>query len=318
MNSNTELIETLTRSELFRNYERAYNDVTGMPLTLRPLETWRLLFHGKRKENAFCAIMAQKSKTCAACLQVQKKLAHDAIDKPATRTCAYGLCELAVPVKLGRETIGFLQTGQVMRHKATEEPFQQAVHYARTLGVEIDTEETRQAFFATPVASPAKLESVSNLLITFADHLSMKSNQIVVQSANAEPPAITKAKQFIDQHSMEHLSLSQVAQAVHMNIFYFCKFFRKGTGLTFTQFVSRTRLEKAKNLLLNPHSRVSEIAFESGFQSLSHFNRTFQQILGQSPTEYRKMLPQARLKWAASGGYCRINPSKFRFALARG
>ena len=49
-------------------------------------------------------------------------------------------------------------------------------------------------------------------------------------------------------------------------------------------------MEKAKNLLLNPNYRVSEIAFEIGFQSLTHFNRIFKNIAGQSPTEYRRQL----------------------------
>jgi AraC-like DNA-binding protein len=49
-------------------------------------------------------------------------------------------------------------------------------------------------------------------------------------------------------------------------------------------------VEKAKNLLLNPNYRVSEIAYEIGFQSLTHFNRVFKKIAGQSPTEYRQHL----------------------------
>jgi AraC-like DNA-binding protein len=50
------------------------------------------------------------------------------------------------------------------------------------------------------------------------------------------------------------------------------------------------RIEKAKNLLLNPNLRISEIAYEIGFQSLTHFNRVFKKIIGQSPTEYRSQL----------------------------
>ena len=64
----------------------------------------------------------------------------------------------------------------------------------------------------------------------------------------------------------------------------------KATGLNFTDYVSRVRIEKAKNLLLNPHLRVSEIAYEVGFQSLTHFNRVFKKIIGQSPTNYRTQL----------------------------
>jgi AraC-like DNA-binding protein len=114
-----------------------------------------------------------------------------------------------------------------------------------------------------------------------------------VQSTNAEPPVITKAKQFIREHHAEDLSLGQVAAAVHTSIFYFCKLFRKATGTTFTEFVSRTRIEKAKNLLLNPNLRVSGIAYEVGFQSLTHFNRVFKNVIGESPTEYRGHLPKA-------------------------
>ena len=47
------------------------------------------------------------------------------------------------------------------------------------------------------------------------------------------------------------------------------------------------KIEKAKNLLLNPNLRISEVAFAVGFQSLTHFNRVFKRILGQSPTDYR-------------------------------
>ena len=293
MNANGQLLETLIHSEMFQTYERAYTETTGMPVTLRPVETWQLPLRGKRRENPFCAMMAEKSRSCAACLQMQEKLAQSAADGPCTMTCAYGLCETAVPVKLGAQTIGFLQTGQVMRQKPTATAFNRAVEKAEELGVDINNAKAKEAYFATPVASQKKLDSVSSLLSIFADHLSMKSNQIAVQTANAEPSVITKAKQFIQENYTEDLSLGQVAAAVHTSIFYFCKLFRKVTGTTFTEFVSRTRVEKAKNLLLNPNLRISEIAYEIGFQSLTHFNRVFKNIVGESPTEYRGHLPKA-------------------------
>jgi AraC-like DNA-binding protein len=65
------------------------------------------------------------------------------------------------------------------------------------------------------------------------------------------------------------------------------------TGINFVDYVARTRIEKARNLLLNPNRRVSEVAFEVGFQSLSQFNRTFKKVVGQSPRDYRAQLPAA-------------------------
>ena len=291
MNADGQLIETLTHSKLFQKYEHAYTEATGLPLALRPLETWQMPLHGKRAENGWCALMSGESRTCAACLQMQEKLARSAVDKACTLTCPYGLCETAVPVKLGAQTIGFLQTGQVMRQKPTAASFERAVTKAESLGVDINNAQARAAYLATPVVSQKRLDSVASLLSIFADHLSMKSNQIAVQTANCEPPVITKAKQFIREHHAEALSLGQVSAAVHTSIFYFCKLFRKVTGSTYTEFVSRTRTEKAKNLLLNPNLRISEIAFDVGFQSLTHFNRVFKKVAGQSPTEYRAKLP---------------------------
>ena len=291
MNSKPKLIEVLARSVLFKNYERAYTEATGMPMTLRPLETWQLPFHGKHKENAFCSLMADNSHTCGACLQLQQKLGLDAMNQPAIRTCAYGLCEIAVPVKLGEETVGFLQTGQVMRRKPSAASFHRAVVQARKFGVDIGNITTKQAYFATPVASPAKLASVSGLLAIFADHLSMKSNELTIQTARTEPPFITRAKQIILQHFAEDLSLRRISSTVNTSRFYFCKQFRKATGLSLTEFVSRTRIEQAKNLLLNRNLRVSEIAYAIGFQSLTHFNRAFKKIVGRSPTAYRVLLP---------------------------
>ena len=63
--------------------------------------------------------------------------------------------------------------------------------------------------------------------------------------------------------------------------------FRKSTGLNFTDYVARARMEDAKKGLLNPNRRISEIAYDIGFQSLTQFNRTFNRIFGQSPSDYR-------------------------------
>lgn len=293
MNANGQMIEALISSPMVQEYQRAYTEATGLPIAIRPMETWQLPLHGKRKENPWCALMAGKSRTCAACLQMQDNLAKAAQNEPCTMTCAYGLSETAVPIKLGAQTIGYLQTGQVMRQKPTAASFERALQQAAELGLELDKEAVRNHYFHTPVVSQKRMESVSRLLSIFADHLSMKSNQIALQNANAEPPVITKAKQYIEEHHTEDLTLGQVAQAAHTSVFYFCKLFKKVTGINFTEYVSRVRTEKAKNLMLNPNLRVSEIAYEVGFQSLTHFNRVFKKIVGESPTEYRSHMPTA-------------------------
>jgi AraC-like DNA-binding protein len=284
------LIEALTHSKVFQDYEKAFTEATGLPVALRPVESWQLPHHGKRNEAPYCALMSEKSRACAMCLQIQGKLAQAATHEPCTMTCPSGLCDTAVPVRLGDRLVGFLQTGQVFRKKPTEAQFDRTAKLIEEWGIQIDKMRMKQAYFATRVVPPRQHDSVVKLLSIFAQHLSILSNQVIVQHENAEPPVITRAKEFINEHQTEDLRLGQVARAVHTSTFYFCKMFKKVTGINFTDYLSRLRIEKAKNLLLNPNLRVSEIAFEVGFQSLTHFNRVFKKILGQSPTEYRGQL----------------------------
>lgn len=284
------LVEALMSSKVFQEYERAFTQATGLPVALRPIETWQLPHHGKRNEGRWCALMSEKSKACASCLQMQEQLSQLAADQAHTATCPSGLCDTAVPVRLGDRLIGFLQTGQVFRKKPTEGQFGRALKLVRQWGLQVGEPELREAYFGTRILPTKEHEAVIKLLTIFAQHLAMLSNQVIVQQDNAEPPVITRAKDYIQEHQTEHLRLSHVAKAVNTSTFYFCKIFKKVTGINFTDYLSRVRIEKSKNLLLNPNLRVSEIAFEVGFQSLTHFNRVFKKILGQSPTEYRAQL----------------------------
>src|SRR5215831_2940036 len=59
------LIEALVNSKVFQEYERAFSEATGLPVALRPIESWQLPHHGKRNEGPFCAILSEKSRACA-------------------------------------------------------------------------------------------------------------------------------------------------------------------------------------------------------------------------------------------------------------
>lgn len=291
MNTQTELVDTLKESKMFRDYRKAYTDATGLPITLRPMQSWQLPLHARRSESPWCALMASRSPTCAACLQMQERLTNSANHRPVTLTCTYGLSETVVPVPLGRNSTAYLQTGQVMLKKPTHASFKRALEQTRRRGVDLDETTARHAFFNTPVITTRKMDGIQGMLSQFAEHLSIKCNEIIVQRNNSEPPLITSAKRYIEEHLAEDVTLASVAKAVNSSVFYFCKLFKRATGLTFTEYLNRRRIEKAKNYLLNPNLRVSEIAYESGFQSLTHFNRMFRKIVGESPTAYRRRLP---------------------------
>ena len=116
----------------------------------------------------------------------------------------------------------------------------------------------------------------------------------VMTRGGSEPPLVHKAREYIAAHKSEPITLSAVAQAAGASIFQFCKVFKKTTGLKFTDYVARVRLEDAKAQLLNPNRRISEVAYDVGFQSLTQFNRMFKRVFGQSPSAFRARLGSAK------------------------
>ena len=284
--SNKELVDSLRRSKLFRSYEQVFSEATGLALTLRPVDYWQLEHQGKKNENPFCAMLAERPATLSVCLQAHQDIIDHTGLIPHTVTCPFGLTETAIPVKLGAQIIGYLRIGQVLRHAPAKSDSSKVSRELERHGVRF-TGELRKAWERTPMIPPQKYNATVRLLAFFADQLSALSNLLVTEKNNAEPPLVLKAREYIDKHKAEEISLADVARAAGASVFHFCKVFHKSTGLKFTDYVSRVRLEDARTQLLNPNLRVSEIAYDVGFQSLTQFNRTFKRVFGQSPTEFR-------------------------------
>jgi AraC-like DNA-binding protein/ligand-binding sensor protein len=287
MNTDADLIQRLGRSKFYNEFKQAFGDSTGLPLTLRPLEFWQLAHRNQPHENPFCAMIAQSNRGCAAYLETEQSAVDAARSGPATVRCFAGLCHAAVPVKLGECTIGFLQTGQVAPDLPSPAGFEAIARQVTDWGVPVDLKRLEDAYYLSRVLSQDQYAGGIRLLEIFARQLSAEANRITLQDAEAEPPMIRRAKAYIAGHYGDPVDLNEIARVMHVSTFYFCKMFRKATGLTFTDYLGRVRVEKAKNLLLNPHLRVSEIACTVGFQSLTHFNRLFHRLTGESPTGFR-------------------------------
>ncbi len=297
--SDKELVETLRRSKLFRSYERTFAEATGLPLALRPLEYWQLAHHGKKNENPFCALLAEQPATLAVCLQAHDEMIRHTGTLPHTVTCPFGLTETAVPVKRGQETIGFLRIGQVLRRapgRSSDKSDIKKVREAITRRGVRFTNEISRAWEKNPLIPPDRYDAIVRLLTFFAEQLSNLGNQLMMEERNSEPKLVSKAREYIDMHKGEALSLTAVATAAGASVFHFCKVFHKATGLKFTDYVSRIRVEEARTRLANPNLRISEIAYDVGFQSLTQFNRTFKRVFGQSPSDFRAHLPGRQKK----------------------
>jgi AraC-like DNA-binding protein len=93
---------------------------------------------------------------------------------------------------------------------------------------------------------------------------------------------------YILENLDNKLTVNKVAEVAHMVPQSFCRWFKKHAGYSFITFVNIARIENACQLLLTKNLSIQTIAFSSGFESISHFNRTFRKIKGLSPSDYLK------------------------------
>jgi hypothetical protein len=96
------LVDRLRRSKLYGEYDGAFRETAGLPLSLRSVEAFDLPQRGDPNENPFCALMAGTNQSWAACLQMQTKIEEQADIEPSTFGCFAGLCVSAVRVRIGK------------------------------------------------------------------------------------------------------------------------------------------------------------------------------------------------------------------------
>ena len=98
---------------------------------------------------------------------------------------------------------------------------------------------------------------------------------------------IKEVHEFVMKNYRNDIKVKDVAKLVEMNVSSFCRYFKKKTQRTFSQYVKEVRIDFAQQLLINTDLTSSQIGFECGFSSIAYFNQCFKKISKMSPLEYR-------------------------------
>lgn len=109
---------------------------------------------------------------------------------------------------------------------------------------------------------------------------------VVIKKEQQNPVQV--AKEWIKINLGDNISIKKIAQQVYMNPNYFCDYFKNQTGETILDYVTRARLEKAKELLEKTDLKIYDIALSVGYQDTKYFSRLFKQWMGQTPSQFRE------------------------------
>jgi len=286
--------QQLTKLPLVRCYQRAFRMVTGMHLHLVPTDP-----RSKRRtlgscQNPFCRLMARiprfRRVYCTAC---EGAVQHSNCDASAAPTvcCPAGLKVVTSPVVVGGRHVATWIGGRVFSRKPAQSDFKCAARQLAQAGIKDGLRQIEAAFFGTRVIPAGQLLAMRQLLSLFAQHVEQHLDESVdrmwIACRRGEPGFVTRAKEFVQEHVTEPIKLRQVAAVVHTDPRDFRRVFSEATGLPFTEYLSSLRVEKAKAMLLDPTLQVAQVAYATGFASISQFSKVFCKWVGKSPAKYR-------------------------------
>ena len=131
------------------------------------------------------------------------------------------------------------------------------------------------------------LLQVFQLLAASKETIALNTRPIANVAVLKEQKRLHQIYHFIETNYQQHIDVNEVAKTAHLTTAAFCRYFKKSTHLTFTDFLNQYRINQAKKLLMQDKN-VSDACYESGFENLSHFNKTFKKFTGENPSVYRK------------------------------
>lgn len=263
------------QQRVVRQVASSFEKATGLPLQFhQPGE-----YHVPEEHSIppFCRLMARGSKTCERCRETHLALQDPQGRETRSNVCFAGLTSSAIPVRSGDAVLGYLHTGHASVGKSARcgEP-----GGACRLPGRRSRTGCAGACVRTPEMSSERYEGAVELL-------SMLAGQVAASPVTALPggayPAIERALECLRADVTRDWTLGEIARQVGMHPGYFSERFHKHAGMTFGRFIAGLRVERAQQLLEFTSLPVSEVAFASGFRSLSQFNRTFKQITGCAP-----------------------------------
>ena len=113
-------------------------------------------------------------------------------------------------------------------------------------------------------------------------------SKVLVQKRNTRNPVIERVEKFIDESFSEKITLENVAAIAYMNPTYFSTFFKQHTGYSFKDYLTKIRMEKARELILTTDLKAYHIAVMVGYDDSRYFSKLLKSTIGMSLSELRK------------------------------
>jgi AraC-like DNA-binding protein/mannose-6-phosphate isomerase-like protein (cupin superfamily) len=124
-------------------------------------------------------------------------------------------------------------------------------------------------------------------ILATSEMMVLNAHPVANKSIRKDMGRIERIHHYVEENYQQKVDVNEAAQLSHLTTAAFCRYFKKVTRMTFTEFLNQYRVTQSKKLLLQQQT-VTEACYGSGFDNLSYFNKTFKKLAGENPSAFRK------------------------------
>lgn len=305
-----------------------FREATGMIVSFSPLgQEGKADFYPEEERSSFCKLIQSTPRGKSRCLNCDKTGRRKAfhLKAPYIYTCHAGLVDFIVPLASNGKLIGSLISGQLLTQKQTSSDFNAVWEKVGDLGIDINA--LKKAYLEVKIFSGKNLDLAVKLFSLIANYIIEKESTYILQKKliNRQKELLAEAqkkeelrkklkeawpflkletlsekdqtrreriareaKHFIEAHYAEPLTLDIVSEAVFLSPSYFSALFKEYAKIGFAEYLTKVRVEKAKEFLERLDLNVTEIAWKVGYEDPNYFSQIFRKTTGLRPSEYRK------------------------------
>lgn len=268
-------------SEVLENALDSIASVTGYQIGLVTYDySW--IEKSTNGDCEFCRLIKSTEEGCEKCdgLSWRVQLLATSFKDNCIYKCPYGLFSVVQPLYKDDKYLGSLYCGNFFDRQPGGKGWDDI---EAALPRAVDGVKAREAYFQATFMNSSDIYDLQNLM-----SLLVKSIADLLAADKHNFSKYDKILEYIEKNFQRDITLDDLSQLSSFNPSYISQLFRKKTGLTLTEFISRVRVRKAKELLLKSDMSIGEVAFSVGFQDQNYFSRVFKQVEAFTPREYRK------------------------------
>lgn len=124
-------------------------------------------------------------------------------------------------------------------------------------------------------------------MVNFYEHLFVHAKEVMEQTPDRNKVLIQKVCKYLEAHYNENISLDEAASMIGFSPFYFTKLMREHMNMSYVDYITAIRIEKAKQLLETTEMAVKDVGMTVGYENANYFTRVFKRIVGTAPNQYK-------------------------------